>query len=183
MRRVRDIFVVLFLLIMIAQSMGVYPVFVSARRQIQSEVKARIKSGIPEDELLSFSFDKLRDEIVWMKPGKEFKWGQHLYDVIRWESVDGDSTLICFMDLRESGLFAGLNDLVKSQGYGNGQSPGKLQLVVKFFFGAYKPGEPLHIPPVVLPESTHYTPYRRHLHPVYQDVGAHPPEIHLSHTV
>lgn len=135
----------LFTAILVLQCFGVYPVFRAMRTSIQKEVKAQIKAGIPEDQLLSFSFEEIRDQIEWTKPSKEFRYFGGMYDVIRWDVIEGDSIVVCFADLKERGLFASLDALILQQGYGDTDQPGILFNASKVFFSVYLPGPSLDL--------------------------------------
>ncbi|NVK26396.1 MAG: hypothetical protein HWE14_00060 [Flavobacteriia bacterium] len=123
--------------LMLIQCFGVYPIFRTIRHNIQSEVKASIKAGIPEEDLVSFHFQAIQGEIRWTKPSKEFSYQGEMYDVIRWEVCEGDSVVYCFADVAESGLFARLNEMVNEQGYGNDEHPGVLANAIKVFFASF----------------------------------------------
>lgn len=83
---------------------------------VRREVKRRIKESVPQNELHNFKF--LSTEVAnldWVKPKKEFRLGEHMYDVVT-KTVVGDSTYFsCINDVKEKNLFAHLDELAKKQ--------------------------------------------------------------------
>jgi len=92
-------------------SVGYFPIYKLEQNRITSEIKTRIKQSVPEAELHLISFRSAQD-IVWTKPGKEFKIGEHMYDVVHNVSKNGKVQFLCINDVEESILFARLDDLV-----------------------------------------------------------------------
>ena len=76
-------------------------------------MKTAIKSGIPEKDLQRIVFSS-EHEIHWEKPGKEFRVGNRLFDVIRYEKTEEGLVFTCINDIQESQLFANLDELVRS---------------------------------------------------------------------
>ncbi len=76
------------------------------------EIRKMIKSGIPEENLITFTFSKniLEEEIKdfkWIKDW-EFRYKGEMYDIIKTE-YKGDSIVYhVFHDLKESALFSNL---------------------------------------------------------------------------
>ena len=97
--------------LILTYTVGYFPIYKLEQGRIATEIKTRIKKSVPVDELHLITFTSLR-EIVWIKPGKEFKLGNHLYDVVQDVSEKGKISYLCINDVEESLLFARLDELV-----------------------------------------------------------------------
>lgn len=86
------------------------PAFHFLQNQARSEMKARIKAGVPEKELHQITFAS-EEDILWVRDGKEFKLKGRLYDVVRREG----NTFFCVDDEQETQLFAHLDELCREQ--------------------------------------------------------------------
>jgi hypothetical protein len=76
------------------------------------EIKKMIKSGIPEENLITFTFSKniLEEEIKdfkWIKDW-EFRYKGEMYDIIKTEYIGDSIVYHVFHDLKESALFSNL---------------------------------------------------------------------------
>ncbi|MBL7941448.1 MAG: hypothetical protein JNM00_01695 [Flavobacteriales bacterium] len=101
------------MLILICISLlGYFPVFQVLRFRARQEIKFLIKSGIPDQDLRKFEFNS-DEQIEWIKEGKEFKYGNQLFDVVRQEEKPGAIVYWCLNDVQETKLFAQLNALAK----------------------------------------------------------------------
>jgi hypothetical protein len=88
----------------------------------KKEIKQIIKAGVPEKDLVEFTFHKsvirkVSHDFRWIKKN-EFRFKNEMYDVVKIE-VQGDSVHYkCIHDLKESKLFVNLDkyliDLIKS---------------------------------------------------------------------
>jgi len=94
---------------------GFFIVFNFQQVAIRKEIKKQIKEGVPEDELTIITQTSENfDEIVWIKPKKEFTYKGTMYDVVRKTVEDnGDITYHCINDTQETTLFVNLDNLVK----------------------------------------------------------------------
>jgi hypothetical protein len=94
-------------------------VFQLRQHQVRQEVKKKIKAGVPSSELHAVSFVN-KSEIQWVKQDREFRLGEHLWDVVE-ERLVGDSVYFqCIRDDEERLLFVNLtgmqnDDLTHSQ--------------------------------------------------------------------
>jgi hypothetical protein len=123
-----------FLLLIIWQLIGVSSWFELSRRAIRKEIKTQIKAGIPEKDLIQFSFNSTElKKLVWIKKN-EFHLNGRLYDVVnRVFHSDGTITLKCIDDLQEKELFAKLGEST-ADNLGNDQYPSPLYFCVKQLF-------------------------------------------------
>ena len=133
-----------FFLLLAVQSMGTYPTFALMQKRIRSEVKAQIKAGIPESELVGFTWSEIESEIRWSKPEKEFWYRGTPYDVIRWDG----GRVICFPDIKERGLFAVLDQALYGEDFAKTPSRGLLAVAGQFFFASYTPSPVVALAPV-----------------------------------
>lgn len=83
--------------------------------QIRSEVKQAIKQGISEDQIIQFVLEDLEKfpehEFSWVH-SNEFKYKGEYYDIVRKEKKGASLLLFCIHDVKESGLFAALDNIV-----------------------------------------------------------------------
>jgi len=124
----------LFLLLVMWQLIGVSTWFEFSRRAIRKEIKTQIKTGVPDEDLIQFSFTSLElKRLIWIKPN-EFRLNGHLYDVVHREThSNGTLTLKCIDDVQEKVLFAKLGEST-AQSLGNDQHPTPLFFCVKQLF-------------------------------------------------
>lgn len=97
--------------LILTYTVGYFPFYKLEQSRIATEIKSRIKKSVPEDELHLITF-RSHQQIVWIKPGKEFKLGDHLYDVVQDVSKNGEIRYLCINDVEETILFARLDELV-----------------------------------------------------------------------
>jgi hypothetical protein len=80
---------------------------------IRSEVKQRLKAGVPAAELTQIYVSTKRSfEITWVKEGKEFIYNGKMYDVVSSTKDPNGYTYQCVTDEQEDVLFAQLDELV-----------------------------------------------------------------------
>jgi hypothetical protein len=111
MKKTASIFLLLLLLLNTA---GYFPLFRYLQSEIRSEVKTRIKLGVPEQQLCRIVFDD-EASVDWVKDGKEFRLDNRMFDVVRTETSRGKLIFYCINDLQEEALFAGLDEIIKKQ--------------------------------------------------------------------
>lgn len=106
---------------------GFFIVFKYQQSAIRKEIKKQIKEGVPEDELTIIKQTSENfDELVWIKPKKEFTYKGTMYDVVRKTIEDnGDVTYYCINDTQETTLFVNLDNQVKKNmdARNNGKNP------------------------------------------------------------
>ncbi len=117
-------------------SIGHFPIYWVKRSNVRSSIKHRIKNSIPEDELHLIIFNS-EEDITWIREGKEFQMGEHMYDVVHDVSTTDKVQLMCVNDVEEAILFADLDAMV-NRTLGGNKSPlsskGKLMLKLVSFF-------------------------------------------------
>ncbi len=77
------------------------------------EIKQMIKKGVPEDQLVYFSFSKSIESqpiknFRWTKKN-EFRYNNKMYDVVERKYSHDSVYYKCIHDVKESGLFANLD--------------------------------------------------------------------------
>jgi hypothetical protein len=124
----------LFLLLVIWQLIGVSSWFELSRRTIRKEIKTKIKGGVPDEELIQFSFTLSEfKKLTWIKP-HEFRLNGRLFDVVhRITHSNGSLTLKCIDDMQEKLLFAKLGEST-ADSLGNEQHPTPLFFCLKQLF-------------------------------------------------
>ena len=109
-------------------------IFKAYEIKYKKEVKQLIKAGIPKDELVKFSFHKnIFNEGIknfkWMKIN-EFRYKNEMFDIIS-SKLKGDSVyFFCYRDVKESGLFAKLDDYVNRYMNDNPEKGKELQTIL-----------------------------------------------------
>lgn len=94
------------------QIVGVNVGFEIAHSKIKKEVKLVLKSGVPKDERVIFSFSE--DEVgslIWVKKN-EFVYKDSFFDVIERSENQGQTVLECISDKQETVLFKNLASIV-----------------------------------------------------------------------
>lgn len=118
----KNVFVGLLIGVLLAISVGIFPVFKMKQYAIRKEIKRRIKSAIPESELHTLTFLSPETDVEWVREGKEFIFGTRMYDVVH-KKIKGDSTVFqCINDKEETVLFANLDDFVQKELQGNSKN-------------------------------------------------------------
>ncbi len=83
---------------------------------VRKEIKTRLKSQIPMNELHRFEFTQQEfDALQWIKKNKEFKRKHNMFDVVKKTKNNDTIELWCINDTEEETLFAQLDELVKNQ--------------------------------------------------------------------
>jgi hypothetical protein len=129
----KHVFVGLIIGVLLAVSVGMFPVFKMKQYVIRKEIKRRIKNSIPEEELHVLTFHSPESDVEWVREGKEFILGDRMYDVVHQE-IKGDSTVFhCVNDKEEAILFAHLEDYVQKELQGNSKQSKKKRTNGKIF--------------------------------------------------
>ena len=120
----------LFLLV-IWQIVGFVGYFEVSHFSLKKEIKSLLKRGVPEDELITFTFNqKELNELKWLKKN-EFEFNGNLYDVVKTEKLPGSKwKLACISDKQETLLFANLSQNVASN-LGDSKHPTPLFSLMK----------------------------------------------------
>ncbi len=114
--------------------------FTLQRAAVQRAIKLRLKQGVPEEELSTFTLTaaQLRG-LRWVKPGREFRLDDgRMFDVVyRHDLPDGTTVLRCIADHQETALFAGLKEHVARDQ--ERRAPGTRERVLHLLLGLVGP--------------------------------------------
>lgn len=119
---------------------GIFIGFKVQQYQVRKEIKKMIKSRVPENELIAWSFHPDSEEYAkldWIE-NKEFRYKGQMFDIVR-RSVgpDGTEHFLCVNDKQEEKLFANLDQLVQTQMNSAGNSNNGSKNVLKLFSQLY----------------------------------------------
>lgn len=121
--------------------------FEQQRASIQRAMKLRLKQGVPEEELTTFTLtaEQWRG-LRWVKPGREFRLTDgRMFDVVhRTVRAHGVVVLQCIADHQETALFAGLKEAVARDL--EGRVPRSRERVVHMVLDLGRPSEGPAIP-------------------------------------
>lgn len=120
MIRIGSLLLMVFLLTI---TVGNHLYFTIRRSQIRADIKYQIKNGVPESQLFVIRFHA-NDEPLWTKPGKEFKLGEHMFDIVRTEEGDNFTDYHCINDVQEKQLFSDLDKLTHKRLLGKNKALG-----------------------------------------------------------
>ena len=142
LRRAAPWFLLMALLALGYAQFGALVRFEQERATIQRSIKLRLKQGVPEEELTTFTLtsDQWRG-LRWVKPGREFRLPDgRMFDVVRRaDGPDGNIVLHCISDHQETALFAGLKEAV-ARGL-DGPVPGSRERLVRVVMDLGRPSE------------------------------------------
>ena len=103
------------LFIILFQMVGVFLLFKVKQAEIRREVKTRIKSGVPEDQITVLRFDtRVKNNLRWIED-HEFFYNDHMYDVVKTTRDGHFVNYHCLPDTLETKLFKNLNRTVASE--------------------------------------------------------------------
>lgn len=173
----KNVFVGLLIGALLTISVGILPIFKMKQYSVRKEIKRRIKNSIPEEELHILTFLSPETDVEWVREGKEFVFGQRMYDVVHKE-IKGDSTVFhCVNDKEEALLFAHLDDYVQKEMQGNSKhskrkrSSGKV-LRIQLFCDVL-PTRPVYI---IETDEKVIPNYRFSLKSSIKEIIPHPPQ-------
>lgn len=112
----KKIFSLVLVFVLFYSIMGFYLNFEIEQFRIKEEVKEKIINNVPENELTLIKISSGDNEkITWMEDGREFKYEDKMFDVVKIKNENDTTYYYCFNDVRESKLLANLDKLVKEQ--------------------------------------------------------------------
>ncbi|MDQ3047741.1 MAG: hypothetical protein M3R27_09355 [Bacteroidota bacterium] len=93
---------------------GYFVAFKALEFQAKKEIKAQIKNGIPENEMIRIVINSSNSsELDWIKSDKEFRYKGEMYDIVRIEIKNSGTEYFCIQDKQEKILFANLEDHIR----------------------------------------------------------------------
>ncbi len=134
MKRVAAILIVL---LFAFQSAGVFLLFQVKQQEIRSEIKQRIKQGVPEEELVVLTFPNAvlkssGDDFRWIHE-REFIYHGQLYDIVKRVPGSDSTTFHCISDEEETLLFKNLDHMVNREMGKDKTRSGKTQTMLYLF--------------------------------------------------
>ncbi|MCF8372439.1 MAG: hypothetical protein K9H64_12495 [Bacteroidales bacterium] len=85
------------------------------KNNARAEVKRILKESIPESELVQIFVSMAKiTSIHWTKEGKEFRFMDQMYDVVKSVSKSDGVLFYCLHDAKESKLFENLDSFIES---------------------------------------------------------------------
>jgi len=105
---------ILLTLLICFSTVGYYIVFKTSQLKVRAEIKQLIKGSVPDDQLIVFRLSpENQNDFEWIH-SKEFRYKGNMYDIVRKTVISANETdLYCIHDVKETGLFAHLDFLVK----------------------------------------------------------------------
>ena len=150
----------LFMLPILAGAIGFYPLFKVLQYKTRREIKMRIKQGVPEEELHMITFAP-GEQIDWVREGKEFRYKDNMYDIVRTGNSKDTVIYYCVNDTEEKVLFSTLDELVKKDmneksGATNNPSKHLLKLLLNLY---HETSSSVVISPRMITINFHYLFY------------------------
>jgi hypothetical protein len=97
-------------------TVGYFPVFKLAQRQIYNDIEALIEQSFSNDHLHLISISSENQHALhWQRAGKEFWYNGQLYDIVRLEKKDGITHYYCIKDTAETRLAYQYIEYLKTQ--------------------------------------------------------------------
>lgn len=156
---------------------GEWLVFYMIRSEIRREIYEKIEGSVPAESLVlvKIANDNLPKNFQFTEAGREFRYNGQMYDIVHQE-VKNDTTLYyCIHDIRESQLYANLEQQVQEEFSSNPQHQTKHKELLKKIPDFY-----LLSANSLLLGFTCYTQQPDEAHPVWLDalltIDAPPPE-------
>ncbi len=117
---------------------GYFIAFKIEQYQIKESIESEIRSGINTENLTIITIKKADIATVqWTESGKEMRYNDALYDVVRSEESKDAVSYYCLNDSKEESLFASLDDHINTHiaaSSTNKNSKKQIDHVVKLYF-------------------------------------------------
>lgn len=142
--------------------------------QLRKEIRAQIKEGIPETDLIQITISpKEANKLIW-KDKEEFSYNDKMYDVVKMEVQNGSTVYYCISDAQETKLIAKYNKELKRKRKekNNRNSPVK---TVKFLQHVDPLPQKAEIAFVEINSETNFI-YAEHYSPLSLDILSPPPK-------
>jgi len=101
--------------IFLFNTMGYFVAFKVAQYQIKSAVFSDIREGINLEKATLITLKKAEvNSIVWLEKGKEMRYNNQLYDIVKYTENKETITYYCLSDKLEQHLFSHLNEHINT---------------------------------------------------------------------
>ncbi len=112
MKKVLSLFL---LFIFLFNTVGYYFAYKSFQYQVKSEVQSEIKSGYDSDDLKTLTINKNDlHNIEWFDSGKEMRYNNKMYDIVRSTETSASITFYCIHDTKEESVLANLEEHINT---------------------------------------------------------------------
>lgn len=167
------------LLLMTFNLLGFYPAFLAVRRSIRRSVREKLISTVKESDLTTFKFKtkggKITDPNLSWEKDDEFSYKGKLYDVVKSTILDGEITLHCFEDKKETNLVALLKRKIKADVEHSTSKSSTGHILAKVLTAVYlMPSQNSHFDDTFTSASPGYFSYRPYI--VYPIIDTPPPK-------
>lgn len=183
----RSAFVIALLSLLLIPMVSPWLFFHYKQQQIRKNIKRQIKAGVPEEDLvllrIPIAIESGTHPDFQRIHAREFRYRGMMYDIIRQETGQDTTLYWCILDVKESGLFAMLDQWSASAFRKDAQQQHHCQLWQLFWQGLYCRSETRA--PVVAGASSVQAPSGRPVsaHQNRQPVPDAPPPELRSHIV
>lgn len=137
----RPAFVIALLALLLIPMVSPWLFFHYKQQQIRKSIKRQIKAGVPEEELVLLRIPTAMESGVHPDfqriHAREFRYRGMMYDIIRQEKGQDTTLYWCILDVKESGLFAMLDQWSASAFRRDIQQQHHCQLWQLFWQGLY----------------------------------------------
>ena len=111
-------------------TIGLLTLFISERAILLSRAELMIHQVTAENEVLIVVDASEKSALVWIRDGKEFRYNDLMYDVIRIEKKGDKTFYYCLDDRKDSDLFAMIDHAMNKQSdHGRSSRHGHSQVV------------------------------------------------------
>ncbi len=108
----KNISIILFLLLFVFLSSGYFVYFKILQINIKQDIKLNIRNGLKDEDLtlIIIPADN-KDDIIWTKKNKEFRFNDNIYDIVRFEVKNNKIFYYCINDIKERQLISSFSNI------------------------------------------------------------------------
>ncbi len=111
----KKVLVIFLLFIFLFNTVGYFIAFKAVQYEIKNEVWSEIKPDIINKKLTSVTINKNNlQDIEWLESGKEMRYNNKMYDIIKITETHSSITFYCINDTKEESLFSNLEDHINT---------------------------------------------------------------------
>ena len=130
---------ILLLLLFAYNIAGLYVTFKVLQMEAKEEAVRQIAANLPEEDLDVIVIDSsaLNDgssKIIWKEEGKEFRFEDKLYDVVRIKYSNGKAHLICLNDVNEENIIQNFSNFIHKKTDNNNKWNNLLSKIPSYYF-------------------------------------------------
>ena len=155
---------------------GYFIAFKIEQYQIKETIESEIKSGINTEDLTLITISKTDPSAIqWTEAGKELRYNDAIYDVVKSQETATTITYYCLNDTKEESLFANLDDHINTHVIANNthkNSKKSIDNIVKLYFLSKQKIETISVA-----TSSSYLPFHLIFSSTIIEKNAPPPEL------